>query len=185
MDSPIPYTHAVHSISDDKENWSNLIKEIPFGVLTPGVSAVKTLYLATSGAACDRIIDISIQSRNTAVESPTASPTTPKSPASRASDTGETLRTLVVPTIVALSVESSVSYTRSRKATPPLAELSTYDDECLEGFIIGDVFITTTWRCLGPHALMVESVKLIPEVRRALYAGRPLLTTFLAGRQTS
>ncbi|KAJ3553164.1 hypothetical protein NM688_g3760 [Phlebia brevispora] len=152
---------AVHSISYDRETWTNLIKGVSFGILAPGVSVMKTLYLTSSGAAGDRVIDISVQSRNTA-ESPVTTPVSPKSPTTNLSDTGETLRTVVVPTVEPIAVETSVTYSRSRKMQPPLADFSTYDDESWDG-ATGEATVVTSWRCLGPHGLHVESVQLVQE----------------------
>ncbi|KAF7792767.1 hypothetical protein EIP86_003865 [Pleurotus ostreatoroseus] len=155
---------AVHSISYDKESWTNLIKGVSFGVLAPGVSVLKTLYLNSSGAAGDRVIDISIQSRNTAdAPAPAISPLSPKSPAVQAADTGETLRTVVVPTVSPIEAETSVMYSRSRNAQPPLADLETYDHEFWEDGVGGEATVVTSWRCVGPHGLHIESVKMIKD----------------------
>jgi trafficking protein particle complex subunit 11 len=150
----------VTSISYDKEDWSNLIKGVAFGKLAPGVSAVRTLYLNCSVAAGDRIIDLSIQSHNTAYDPSSASFVIPQSPSLTPVDTGETLRTLVVPTIDPITVEYSVKYRRNPSAQLGLAELSTYDGDYWDESLGGIAIIGTTWTCSGPHGIRVESVTL-------------------------
>ncbi len=152
------------SISYDQETWSNLIKGMSFGVLAPGISVIKTLYLKSSGAVGDRVVDISVQSRNVAaVPVLIASPVSPKSPALIA-DTGETLRTLVVPTVEPITASFNVSYCRSTKPQLGLADLSTYDEGYWDESDGGEATITAVWTCIGPHDIKVESLKLVKEV---------------------
>lgn len=87
----------------------------------------------------------------------------------QSADTGETLRTVVVPTVNAMTVETSVTYSRSRKSQPALADLSAYENEFWEDAAGGEATVMTSWRCLGPHELHVESVKLVKEVGGAIH----------------
>ncbi|KAI0343684.1 hypothetical protein BDW22DRAFT_1328221 [Trametopsis cervina] len=157
---PTEIEGAVTSISYDKETWSNLIKGVTFGRLAPGVSAVRTLYLNSSVAAGDRVIDLSIQSNNLTYTPAPSTPLSPLSPSSAPADTGETLRTLVVPTIAPIIAEDLVKYRRSTAMQPGLAELSTYSDQYWDGAGCGIAIVSTTWTCVAPHGLKVESAKL-------------------------
>ena len=82
----------------------------------------------------------------------------------QSADTGETLRTVVVPTVSPIEAETSVTYSRSRNAQPPLADLETYDHEFWEDGVGGEATVVTSWRCVGPHGLHIESVKMIKDV---------------------
>src|ERR1700691_4065044 len=94
---------ANHIAFDDQRS-AVLIKGVSFGVVPPGVDVLKTLYLVNTGAAGDRILDISIQSRTMPKPSPSGS--TPISPDSQSypSDTSEALQTLTVPTVNPITV---------------------------------------------------------------------------------
>ncbi|KAI0687431.1 Gryzun, putative trafficking through golgi-domain-containing protein [Cytidiella melzeri] len=157
---PTEVEGATTSISYDKNTWSNLIKGVQFGKLAPGVSAVRTLYLCGSVAAGDRVIDLSIQSHNTAYSLASANSQTPHSPSLTLTDTGETLRTLVVPTVDPIAVDFSVNYRRSSCAQPGLGDLTTYDADYWDESAGGIAVVRTTWTCTGPHGIKVESAKL-------------------------
>jgi trafficking protein particle complex subunit 11 len=157
-----------NSISSDRQTWANLIKGVSFGTLATGVSAVKTLYLQSGGAVSDIVIDISVRSF-VATAVPTGSqvsPVSPKSPMIPVGDAGETLRTLVVHTVDPLAVTRNVVYRRSTKTPPGLADLATFEaEENVEG-CAGEATIVMAWRCVGPHAIKVESAKLMREACR-------------------
>ncbi|KAI0090763.1 Gryzun, putative trafficking through golgi-domain-containing protein [Irpex rosettiformis] len=157
---PTEIEGATTSISHDKEIWSNLIKGIAFGKLAPGVSAVKTLYLNSGVAAGDRIIDLSIQSHNTAYSLIMESPQTPNSPALNTSDTSETLRTLIIPTADPIVADYSIKYKRSPSEQPGLARLETFDSDYWDESVGGVAIVNTVWTCTGPHGIKVEDVKL-------------------------
>ena len=170
------------SISSDRENWANLLKGVSFGTLSSGVSATKTLYLQSGGAASDIIIDISIRSLDTAsLPSRQGSPISPQTPSlSATGHTCETLRTLVVHTVDPITVKHDVIYRRSttRKSLPGLADLETFEEEP-EG-LGGEATIVTAWTCVGPHALKVEGAKLVRQVSlKSLTADVMRLTSYV------
>ncbi|KAF5372683.1 hypothetical protein D9615_009870 [Tricholomella constricta] len=101
---PIEIDGAANTIILGDECSTNFIKGVPFGVLAPGVSAVKTLYLVNTGAPGDRVIDISVQSRSTEAEADPAEP--------EGQDLTETLSTLVIPTVDPIKVSQTISFTR-------------------------------------------------------------------------
>lgn len=121
---------------------------------------MRILYLNSGVAAGDRIIDLSIQSHNTAYSLASDSPQTPSSPASNNTDIGETLRTLVVPTVDPITADYSVKYRRSTSEQPGLAQLDTYDAEFWDESAGGVAIVNTTWTCTGPHGIKVENAKL-------------------------
>lgn len=147
-------------ISLDGQRSNSLIKAVPFGVLTPGVNTSKTMYLNCLGAVGDRVIDISVQSRASSSAEPTT-PVTPQSP-SVVIDSGETLRTLVVPTVDPITVTQHVSYRRSTKTSVGLGNLETFENDFWED--AGEANVTSTWACVGPSGVLIESIKLLREV---------------------
>ncbi|KAJ7030012.1 Gryzun, putative trafficking through golgi-domain-containing protein [Mycena alexandri] len=135
----------------DDERSSSLIKGVDFGVLQPGVSVVKTLHLISSGAAGERMVDVSIQS--TAVGGHQ-----PENP--ELQDMTETLQTLVVPTSEAIKVNFGVVYKRALAARAGVADLRTYDHDFWDDSDGGEAIVTAQMECAGPWGLEVASVKL-------------------------
>ncbi|KAJ6631526.1 Gryzun, putative trafficking through golgi-domain-containing protein [Mycena sp. CBHHK59/15] len=135
----------------DDERSSGLIKGVNFGILQPGVSVVKTLYLISTGAAGDRMVDVSIQS--TAV-----SDHVPESP--ELQDMTETLQTIVVPTLEAIKANFGVAYRRAVGPQAGIAHLRTFDHDFWDNSDGGEAIVTTQMECAGPWALQVESVTL-------------------------
>ena len=144
----------------DGQRSNSLIKGVALGVLTPGVNISKTMFLGCSGAVGDRVIDISVQSRASSSAEPTT-PVTPQSP-STAVDTGETLRTLVVPTVDPITIAHHVDYRRSTKPVTGLGNLDAFEDNYWED--AGEAHVSTTMTCVGPSGVYVESIKLLREV---------------------
>ncbi|KAI0079255.1 hypothetical protein K474DRAFT_1617849 [Panus rudis PR-1116 ss-1] len=162
---PTEIEEADNFITFDGQRSSSYIKGAQFGILKPGVSASKTLYLGTLGAVGDRTIDISVQSRagTSLSSSSSSSPVSPNAPQSPAIpvDSGETLRTLVVPTVEPITTSHSVSYRRSTKPLPGLGELDTFENGYWEDD--GEADVVMTFAAVGPAAMKVERVKLIRE----------------------
>ncbi|KAG6857739.1 hypothetical protein H0H87_004155 [Tephrocybe sp. NHM501043] len=92
----------VNTIILGDERSSNFIKGVPFGVLPPGATALKTLYLINSGAPGDRMIDISVQSRTTHIIT--------DSEDSELDDMTETTEMLVVPAVDPFKIVQRISY---------------------------------------------------------------------------
>ncbi|KAJ7772064.1 Gryzun, putative trafficking through golgi-domain-containing protein [Mycena maculata] len=134
----------------EDERSSSLIKGVSFGVLQPGVSVVKTLYLLSSGGAGDRLVDVSIQS--TALGAQSENP--------ELQDMTETLQTLVVPTSDAIKVNFGLVYKRALGARAGIADLRTYDHDFWDDGDGGEAIVTTQMECTGPWGLDVTNVKL-------------------------
>ncbi|KAJ7169134.1 Gryzun, putative trafficking through golgi-domain-containing protein [Mycena crocata] len=140
-----------NSIVLEDERSSSLIKGVNFGILQPGVSVVKTLYLVSSGAAGDRMVDVSIQSTALTEHQP-------ENP--ELQDMTETLQTLVVPTLDAIKVDFGVVYKRAVNAQTGVADLRTYDHDFWDDADGGEAIVTARMECSGPWALEVASIKL-------------------------
>ncbi|KAJ7287102.1 Gryzun, putative trafficking through golgi-domain-containing protein [Mycena rebaudengoi] len=135
----------------DEERSPSLIKGINFGILKPGVSAVKTLLLVSTGAAGDRMVDVSIQSTAVSdrhVENP------------ELQDMTETLQTIAVPTLEAIKVNFGVNYRRALGPHAGVADLRTYDWDFWDDSEKGEAIVTAQMECAGPWALQVESIQL-------------------------
>ncbi|OAX31943.1 hypothetical protein K503DRAFT_702885 [Rhizopogon vinicolor AM-OR11-026] len=161
---PTEVDEASQYIIFDDQRSSGLIKGIRFDIIAPGVSATKTLYLVGSGAPGDRMIDVSIQS--TSVQAATKDddnaecPRSSTSSAHAAVDTCEKLQTIVIPMSRALSVTYNVAYKRSKNAMPPLADLSTVEDDVWDDSYGGVAIVAARIECSAPCALLIESLKL-------------------------
>ncbi|KAJ7350608.1 Gryzun, putative trafficking through golgi-domain-containing protein [Mycena albidolilacea] len=138
----------------DEERSPSLIKGVNFGILQPGVSVVKTLHLISSGAAGERMVDVSIQSTVVGTEAP-------ENP--ELQDMTETLQTLVVPTVEAIKVKYGVVYKRAAAARVGVADLRTYDHDFWDDGDGGEAVVTAQMECAGPWGLEVASVKLLRE----------------------
>lgn len=150
-------------ITFDDQRSSGLIKGIQFGIIAPGVSASKTLYLVGSGAPGDRMIDISIQSTSVQVASMTNDddaehPRSSSSSSTHAAvDACEKLQTILIPMSRALSVTYDVSYRRSKNAIPA-------EDDVWGDSYGGVAIITARIECSAPCGLLIEGLKLHRQV---------------------
>lgn len=152
---PLTWFHPVNTIILDDERSSGLIKGVSFGVLAPGVSALKTLYLANTGAAGERVLDFSIQS--------TATGDVHENIELR--DMTETLQTLVVPTVNPLAVGFDVVYRRTLGEQLGLADLKTFESDFWDDVDGGEAVVTFRMVCAEPWSLEIESVKLVTQVK--------------------
>ncbi|GLB37359.1 putative foie gras liver health family 1 [Lyophyllum shimeji] len=147
---PTEIDGAVNTIILGDDRSTNFIKSVPFGLLAPGVSAVKTLYLVNSGAAGDRMVDISIQSRPT---NAVIDPTNPE-----LQDLTETLKTIVIPAIDPFNVTQTISYTRGVPDWPGLANLNTFDGDSWNNSRTSEAVVSTRMECVGPSPVQVNSL---------------------------
>ncbi|KAI5120282.1 hypothetical protein M0805_005339 [Coniferiporia weirii] len=150
-----------HIIVDDQES-AGLIKGISFGTLHPGATACKTLRLASTGTAGERMMDVSIQSRTARSDASLNSPISPTSPA----DMSEVLQTLTVPAISAFSVKHETTYARRVSSKPGPADLHTFDPDYWDDSVGGRAFVTTTVECvdcIGASSLEIENIKIVME----------------------
>ncbi|KAI0061971.1 hypothetical protein BV25DRAFT_1805032 [Artomyces pyxidatus] len=157
---PTEIDEAINDIRIDEERSSSLVKGISLGSIAPGVKVLKTLYLTNTGAAGDRIIDVSIQSRASSSTS-SGEPISPSSPAAALADTSETLQTLVIPTVSAMKVAYDVKYMHARTPLSGLTDLSTYESEYWDDGEGGEAIINARLECVGPWGLSVETVRLV------------------------
>ncbi|KAF9809102.1 hypothetical protein IEO21_07571 [Rhodonia placenta] len=149
-------------IGDDRS--TSLVKGASLGVIAPGASTSITLHLASAGAAYDRVIDISVQSRVVAVDEVVSGLTPPGSPtAPSLADRDEALRTLVIPAVEPIRVEQQVLYNRSLRKQPGLADLATYSHEFWDDGDVGEAIATTSISCTAPSGIVVEAVKVVRE----------------------
>lgn len=150
----------------DNEQSSSLIKDVHCGVVAPGMSVTKTLHLLSSGAAGDRVLDISVQTRIPEVIA--------EDQEHRVNDVTETLQTIVVPTLEAFQVMQEVTYQHSLKGWGGLADLASYDEDYEDEGRGAEAMVMTDVSIAGPWSVYVEHIGLEDEVsmRAFLYPGR-------------
>jgi hypothetical protein len=146
----------VNTIVLEDERSTGFIKGVSFGVLASGVRVTKPLYLLNTGAAGNRMVDISVQSR------PTGSEETDDS--LEFQDVTETLQTLIVPTVDSIEINQTVTYSHSPSEWPGLADLSTFDTGFWDDRFGGEALITSKITCVGPSEIEIESIRLEREV---------------------
>ncbi|KAK7036442.1 hypothetical protein VNI00_011639 [Paramarasmius palmivorus] len=148
---PTELDYALNTISVDDEQSSGLIKGVSFGLLAPGVGAIKTLNLVSTGAAGDRTLDISIQSRT-----PSTREDPETSPQPELLDITETLQTVVVPTAEPFTMTCDVTYRRVAEGRPGLADLKTFENDYWDDSDGGEANVRTVLQCNGPWELQIE-----------------------------
>ncbi|RPD57771.1 hypothetical protein L226DRAFT_490820 [Lentinus tigrinus ALCF2SS1-7] len=173
---PTEIDEAVNYIAMDDQRSTSLIKGIACGSLAPGVSVLKKLYLTNTGAAGDRVVDISVQSQSrTPASTPTSpAPTSPTSPTSPVPaepmspnappmvDRTETLRTISVSTIAPLTITHSTVYKRATRPLPGLSDLRTYESakRPRDEADAVEAEVTSTLTVAAPAGIVIESVVL-------------------------
>ncbi|KAH9944784.1 Gryzun, putative trafficking through golgi-domain-containing protein [Amylocystis lapponica] len=160
---PPEVDEAVNYIVFGEERSTSLIKGVALGAVAPGSNVMKTLYLDCVGTTGDRVVDISVQSRTISTSSgiSSLSPVSPESPSAHAAiDRSESLHTVVVQVVDAIHVEHAVSYRRSLKPQPGLADLRTFDREFWDDGDGGEAVVSTVFSCVAPSGVMVESISL-------------------------
>lgn len=152
---------SVNHIVFDNQRSTGLIRGVSFGIVAPGVNALKTLYLVNTGAAGDRTLDISIQSRSIPKSSSSAeSSDVPAYP----SDTSEALQTLTVPIVNPIKLSYDVGYTRALAERPGLAHLQTFEGDFWDDGEGGEALVSVRMEVVGPWSLEIQSVNLIRQV---------------------
>lgn len=125
-------------------------------MLAPGAQVLKTLYLANTGAAGNRVVDISVQSRSTSSEESDNALEHP--------DVTEHLQTLLVPTVDPIEISHTIAYTRPLNEWPGLADLRTFDAEFWDDRCGGGALISSKLVCIGQSEIEIESIRLKREV---------------------
>ena len=164
---------AVNTISVNGETSAGLIKDVPFGILAPGVQGTKTLHLMNTGSGGNRLLDISIsasspQPRGEATpESPSGRGEEVQEPASPGQDAHRTVyqETITVPTVAPFAVENDVAYARARGEWRGLADMSTYEDDCFDQRKGSEASINVKLECTGPWGVRIDGIKLETPVR--------------------
>jgi trafficking protein particle complex subunit 11 len=155
----------VNHVRVDEEQSTTMLRGIHLGLLQPGVDAAKTIYLTNTGAAGDRVLDISIQSRCPSSETPVAAePPEPESPVVALKDVSEALKTIIVPTVEAITSDFSVMYQYSSRATLGFSDLRTYDHDYWDDSVGGEALVTNKMGFKGPWGIKVESISLVKKV---------------------
>ncbi|KAL0955838.1 hypothetical protein HGRIS_002040 [Hohenbuehelia grisea] len=159
---PTEIDNAINSISVDGETSGGLVKGISFGTLTPGATAFKTLLLTTKGAAGDRMIDVSIQSRPKAAHVPLEDENEPDTKAETipSQDVSEVLQTLVMPTVDPFKTSYSVAYCRKLAEHAGPADLRTFDSEYWDDRQGGEAQVVFSAECASPWGLDISSMVL-------------------------
>ncbi|CDO69602.1 hypothetical protein BN946_scf184875.g5 [Trametes cinnabarina] len=157
---PTEIDEAVNYVEIDDQRSSSLLKAIACGVLAPGSSVVKKLYLTNAGTPGERVIDISVQSHST-VQPPTpVSPNTPTSfSASTLVDRTETLRTIMVSAVSPVKIEHAVVYKRVTGSQPGLADLATFEPGTRDEGAAVEAIVTSTISVVAPSGLVIESLR--------------------------
>lgn len=156
----------VNHIRIDNERSNGFIKGVHFGVVNPGVNVLKTLHITNTGAAGDRILDISIQSRSIPKASTSSSPIpSPSSSEEHSSaDTSETLQTLTVPAVDPIKVLYDTTYRRAMAVRPGIANLTTFEGEFWDDGEGGEAHVTARMEIVGPWSIQVQNVELVRQV---------------------
>ncbi|KAI8973973.1 Gryzun, putative trafficking through golgi-domain-containing protein [Trametes punicea] len=154
---PTEMDEAVNYIAIDDQRSTSLLKAISGGMLAPGASVIKKLYLINAGVPGERVIDISVQSQST--EQPPVSPVSPASPtAPPLADRTETLRTLSVAAVRPVEMEHAVVYRRPTRPQPGLADLTTFEGGTRDESAAVEAVVTSTVAVVAPSGLVIESV---------------------------
>ena len=157
----------VNTMEVDDQKSAGLIKGIGIGLLSPGMTACKTIYLTSTGSTGDRLIDISIQS--VLPQDEDGGPEEERTPLR---DRCEYLQTLTIPTVAPLLIKHEVTYSRHHDLGCGPAHLGTYDSDTWDESSGGRALITTTFHCVeckGANTLLVEKMMLQPQVSCSSY----------------
>lgn len=178
----------MNTISVNGETSTSLIRDIPFGILAPGVQASKTIHLVNSGTGGNRLLDISItgNSVRTPEESSDdeaegeAEPTSPTQV-----DKTVFSETISIPTVAPFSVVSDVAYARSRRKWLGLASLETFDADNYDQRKGSEALINMQISCTGPWSVHIEHLSLEMMVKRTLIESNSVAHLFIFLMQDS
>jgi trafficking protein particle complex subunit 11 len=161
----------VNNIVLGGEHSSGLIKGVPFGTIAPGINVTKTLYLSSSGAPGNRMVDISIRSQSTTSTTSTTAPLESMSEGSAApgelADASESLQTLFVPTVEPFTISFGVVYRRALGERYGLADLETFEPTFWDDGEGGEAEIDSKIVFSEPWGLEVVDARLKKQVSPA------------------
>lgn len=150
------------------EASAGLIKDVPFGILAPGVQATKTLHLMNTGSGGNRLLDISISASSphprgeATPESPSGRGEEVQEPGPPDQDVHRTVyqETITVPTVAPFAVENDVAYARTRGEWVGLADMGAYEDDCFDQRKGSEASINVKLECTGPWSVRIDGIKL-------------------------
>ncbi|KLO13661.1 hypothetical protein SCHPADRAFT_852230 [Schizopora paradoxa] len=131
---------SVNRIEFAGEQSTGLIKGVSFGALSPGMSAMKALYLTSMGSGGERVLDVSVQSKVKG-----ASEIEVSSRIEHHARAQEHLQTFVVPVVWPFTFSHETTY--SRRADNPgynLGDLDTFEREYWDDMYGGEANVQTT-----------------------------------------
>lgn len=158
---------SVNRVIFEEEESGALIKGVSFGLVPPGKSVSKTLYLASSGSPGTRVLDISIRTK---IASTTES---------GSEDGSEILRTVSIPVIRPFSCTSQATYHRSTGALRSLLDLELFNQGEFDPRVLATV--TSDIVNSGKWDVEVSSVKWVGKVSLKPYQYRVFLTMLQDG----
>ncbi|KAF5354759.1 hypothetical protein D9756_005506 [Leucocoprinus leucothites] len=162
---------TTNKITIDHEQSSSLIKGVLCGVVKPGVAVVKTLHLLSQGAAGDRILDISVQTK----VPEGLSPGDQETQESR-EDTMENLQTIVIPTVDAFQLTQDIAYQHNAEGWSALTDLESYEENH-EDYRRGiEAIVVTDIRVVGPSSVYIEHVEFEEENAHVKLLGTSLIS---------
>ncbi len=144
----------VNKIIFEDEESPSLIKGVHCGIAKSGTSISKTVHLLSGGAAGDRMLDISVQTRI-----PEDSPFRDEE-GHRINDVTEKLQTVVVPTLEAFHVNQEVTYQHNLKEWRGVADLDSYEEDFVDEGRSMEVMVVTDVSVAGPWSIYVEHIEL-------------------------
>ncbi|KAI9062346.1 hypothetical protein FKP32DRAFT_1593495 [Trametes sanguinea] len=158
---PTEIDEAVNYVAIDDQRSTSLLKAVACGMLAPGASVVKKLYLTNAGAPGERVIDISVQSQSISQPPTPISPVSPDSPTMPTLvDRTETLRTLSVAAVSPVEIEHAVVYRRTTQPQPGLADLATFESGARDEGAAVEAVVTSTISIVAPSGIAIESISL-------------------------
>lgn len=152
---------SVNRIEFAGEQSTGLIKGVSFGYLSPGMTARKILYLTSIGAGGERMLDVSVQSRDVGGQAVEGA-----KPVGESGDVQEHLQTLIVPVISPFTFSHQTAY--SRRGDNPeysLGDLHTFDKDYWDDLYGGEAHVqTTVTSAEGHNSISISGLKFVEEV---------------------
>ncbi|KAG9036541.1 hypothetical protein FRB95_008596 [Tulasnella sp. JGI-2019a] len=145
---------SVNRIIFEDQDSTALIKGVSFGVIKPGDTCSKRLYLLSSGLSGGRVLDISIRSQALVLGMDAIT------------DPSETLATLIIPVQLPFTSTSEIVYHRFSGPLRPILDLRLYDQDDFNPTILATM--TTNVINSGPWELEVERIEWNPKEEAGL-----------------
>lgn len=143
----------------DNETIAGGVHTISLGVLAPGQTSSKTIYLKTSGLPGDRLLEFSLRVRAPEPDASSATPSTMSDSRSTPAP-AEIPQTLVVPAVHPLHCTFDAVYRKKRRPLKPLMDMTEPDG--WEGAC--EMMLGAKIRAFGPSSIVIENVTLSCDV---------------------